>query len=93
MMSKKIQGELLRVGAVALWILLVFLWVQFELWYILLLLFVAHFIEAVTIGLSKGRVAGYSPTDSFTFTLVFGFTWWRYLHDLSLSKNKAMDRI
>lgn len=83
-MSKKKQGELLRASAVVLWVLLIYLWVQFELWYIVLFLFVAHFIEAVTFGLRKGKAAGYSSTDSFTFTLVFGFAWWKYIHDLRL---------
>ena len=78
-------GELLRASAVVLWILLIYLWVQFDLWYVLLFLFVAHFLEAVTIGMRKGKAAGYSSTDSFTFTLVFGFTWWKYIDNLKLN--------
>ncbi|HSW36678.1 MAG TPA: hypothetical protein VLH18_08775 [Candidatus Limnocylindrales bacterium] len=80
MLSGKLQGEIGRIGAVAGWIVVVYLWIRFDLWYIFALYFIIHFLEAVTVGIAKGKAAGYSTIDSFLFTLLFGFTWWKYIY-------------
>ena len=78
-MSEKSQGELLRAGAVAGWAVVTYLWVKFGMWYAFVLYLLIHLIEAFTIGLKRGRAAGYSTADSILYTLIFGFTWWKYL--------------
>lgn len=78
-MSKKLEGELGRIGAVILWVILVFLWVRYGLWYLFAAILALHLLETAVVGVKKGTAAGYSPVDSFLFTLIFGFTWWKYL--------------
>ncbi len=78
-MSTKTWGELLRFGAVIGWALVIYLWVQFGLWYIFAVYLGIHLSEALTVGLKKGKEAGFSLPDSFLYTFIFGFTWWHYL--------------
>ncbi len=78
-MSGKSRGELLRLTAIIGWAAVFFLWLQFDLWYLFAAYFAIHLLEACTIGLKRGRAAGYTILDSFTYTFVFAFTWWYYL--------------
>ncbi len=78
-MSEERFGELARMGAVAGWALVTYLWVQFGMWYIFVLYLIIHLLEAFTVGLKKGKEAGFSTVDSMLYTFIFGFTWWKYL--------------
>lgn len=77
--NKSQGGEVLRIGAVAGWALVTYLWIEWGLWYLFLIYFGIHLGEAFSIGLKKGKEAGYSSLDSFLYTFIFGFTWWHYL--------------
>ncbi len=78
-MSEKRLGELARFGAVAGWALVIYLWTQFGMWYVFALYLALHLFEAFTVGLKKGRAAGFSTADSMLYTFIFGFTWWKFL--------------
>ncbi|HOB87666.1 MAG TPA: hypothetical protein PKO38_08255 [Bacillota bacterium] len=80
-MSKKVEGELGRIGAILLWVILLFLWAHYDLWYLFVACLALHLAETVLVGVKKGTAAGYSPVDSFLYTLIFGFTWWKYLEE------------
>ena len=62
-MSEKSQGVLFRSGALAGWAIVTYLWVKFVMWYAFVLYLLIHLIEAFTIGLKRGRAAGYSTAD------------------------------
>ena len=70
-MSKKVEGELGRIGAILLWVILLFLWAHYDLWYLFVACLALHLAETVLVGVKKGT-AGLFPVDSFLYTLILG---------------------
>lgn len=78
--KKAMIGQLL---SILQWIALIALGIFIPKWgWVLpLIMFVIHSFEAISYGIPKGKVNGYSTLESLCLTWLYGFTWWKYLND------------
>ncbi len=59
-----------------LWLASIILTILYMWWYLLVILFTIHILEAIFIGTKVGRENGRSTLYSFIMTTVYGFIWW-----------------
>ena len=65
-----------KISSILMWILLIWLWIGKDLWYIFVIMAFLHILEVVGKKHVIGVDAGDSKIKAILFTLIFGFGYW-----------------
>jgi len=78
-MSPKNRVLFNQVVTAALWLAAIALLLGLNWWYLAAGILSLHTVELFITGYKRGIKAGYTPMETITLVLVYGYTWWLYL--------------
>lgn len=81
-MDNEKKATIGQILSIVQWIILIGLAIYFPKvwgWIIPSAMFIIHTLEAVGIGIKRGKLNGYTVLESLCLTWLYGFTWWKYL--------------
>lgn len=81
-MNNQKKATIGQILSIVQWVILIGLGIYFPKiwgWIIPSTMFVIHTLEAVGIGIQRGKLNGYTTLESLCLTWLYGFTWWKHL--------------